>query len=207
MWVKICGVTDPASLEHCIESGADAVGLNLVPSSKRHVDVEVARELVLLARGRVECILVVADLPLDEARALLERTGASRLQLHGAEPPDYVAALPQAFKALRVADADDVARAAQFPRDPLLVDAVAPGQLGGTGQRVDLELVTPLCRARRVILAGGLTPDGVAAAVRAVHPFGVDVASGVEVPGQARRKSAEAVRRFVANARSAEVDG
>jgi phosphoribosylanthranilate isomerase len=207
MWVKICGVTEGESLEHCVAAGADAIGLNLVPSSKRYLDPEAARELVRAARGRIECVLVIADRPLDEARALLAHTGAGRVQLHGAEPPDYVAALPGAIKALRVADAADVALADLYPIDPLLVDAAVLGVLGGSGQRIDPALVRPLCRARRVILAGGLGPDDVAAAVRELRPFGVDVASGVEVMGDPRRKSAEAVRRFVADARVAAGDG
>ena len=98
---------------------------------------------------------------------------------------------------------DDMASALTFPGHPLLVDAKVPGQLGGTGQCIDWPLVEPLARARPLLLAGGLTPLNVAAAVSAVQPWGVDVASGVEIDGQPRRKDAGKLRRFVAAARTA----
>jgi phosphoribosylanthranilate isomerase len=134
---------------------------------------------------------------------LLDELGLERLQLHGDESPRDVSALgARAFKAVRVGDATDAAIAGAFPGHPLLVDAKVPGQLGGTGQCVDWSLVAPLARARPLILAGGLTPDNVAAAVAAVQPWGVDVASGVEVEGNPRQKDRDKLQLFVARARA-----
>jgi phosphoribosylanthranilate isomerase len=110
---------------------------------------------------------------------------------------ELVEGMQFAFKALRIGDSSDVAVAARCPGDPLLVDARVPGELGGTGQSFDWQLVEELSQARRLIVAGGLTPDNVAAAVAQVRPFAVDVASGVEVPGDPRRKDPERVRRFI----------
>ena len=94
-------------------------------------------------------------------------------------------------------------RARAFPGHPLLVDAKVPGQLGGTGQRIDWPLVAALARERALMLAGGLTADNVEEAVRIVQPWGVDTASGVELSGDPRRKDFEKMERFVAAARRA----
>jgi phosphoribosylanthranilate isomerase len=182
--IKICGITTAADADACAALGADMIGLNFVPSSPRRVDVAAARAIADAVRGRVEIVGVVADLP---ERALLDlraAAGLDRLQLHGDEPPDLVRRLGGlAFKAVRVGSAADVEAAGAY-EGLLLVDAKVPGALGGTGRAVDPGLVAPLCRARQVLLAGGLGPGNVAAAVRALHPWGVDVASGVErAPG------------------------
>jgi phosphoribosylanthranilate isomerase len=145
----------------------------------------------------------VADVTPGRALEMMRELGVDRLQLHGDEPAADVHALaPHAFKALRIADASDVAGALRFPGHPLLVDAKVEGQLGGTGQPVDWPLVEPLARARPLILAGGLTPENVAHAVSVVRPWAVDVASGVERTGDPRRKDPDKLRRFVVAARA-----
>jgi phosphoribosylanthranilate isomerase len=147
---------------------------------------------------------VVADVPTDRLRELRERTGCDVFQLHGAETPEQVSALGAlAFKALRIAGAADVERARAYPGDRLLVDAWVPGALGGTGESFDWELLGDLPAQRRLVLAGGLRPDNVAAAVRRVRPYGVDVASGVE-RGSPRLKDLELVSAFIRAARAAE---
>jgi phosphoribosylanthranilate isomerase len=202
--VKICGITGPACARLAATCGADAVGVNLVPSSKRFVTEDMAREIVRAVGQQVTVVGVVADLPLYEMRALRERLGLHELQLHGSEPPDVLAGLlPRAYKAVRIGDAADAqaAAAAHWAGDVLLVDAKVEGQLGGTGATFDWGLVRALCRARRIILAGGLTPENVATAILAAAPFGVDVASGVEIDGDPRRKDERKMRAFVERAR------
>lgn len=202
--VKVCGVTRVDDARACVDEGADRIGVNLVPSSPRLVDVDLAREIARAVGDRAEVFVVVADLPASAARALLSATGAARLQLHGAEPDRLVAELgPRAVKAVRLGDAADVARALAAPGELVLVDAKVAGALGGTGARAPSELAAQVARARPTILAGGLTPSNVAGAIALVRPAGVDVASGVERRGEPRRKSREAVARFVAAAREA----
>lgn len=204
MLIKICGVTEPADVSSAIRAGADLLGINLVPGSKRAVSPERARQLCAAGRGRATTVLVVADLPLEAMQALWAETGADCLQLHGQEPPETVGVLGRgAFKALRLGDASDVAYARQFPGHPLLLDAKVAGALGGTGERLDLSLAAPLFAERPAILAGGLSPDNVAEAIRHVQPFGVDVASGVEQLNNPRRKSPERMQAFVLAARRA----
>lgn len=199
--IKICGVTRIADAEGCVALGVDMIGLNFVPASPRRIDVARARAIREAVRGRAEIVGVVADLDEPALIALRDAVGLDRLQLHGSEPPELCARLgPSAFKALRVGSAEDVASAERYA-GLLLVDAKVEGALGGTGKSVDLALVAPLSRARPILLAGGLSPANVADAVRAVRPWGVDAASGVEIaPGE---KDLEAVAAFVRAARSA----
>ena len=201
MRIKICGITTIADAEGCVAAGADMIGLNFVPGSPRAIDVTRARHIADAVRGRAEIVGVVADL--DEATlvALRAAVGLDRLQLHGSEPPELVATLaPHAFKALRVGSAEDAAEASRYA-GLVLIDAKVAGALGGTGRTVDLALAAPLARARPILLAGGLRPENVADAVRAVEPWGVDAASGVEIaPGV---KDLDAVAALVRAARSA----
>jgi phosphoribosylanthranilate isomerase len=203
LFVKVCGVTSVEDALVAVEAGATAIGVNFVASSKRLVDVATGRAVREAVGERAEVIAVVADRSPSELSELRERTGITWLQLHGNESPDAVRALlPDAYKAARIATAGDVADARAFPGERLLVDAKVPGALGGTGHRFDWKLVVGLAAERRVVLAGGLTPENVGEAVRVVRPFGVDVASGVE-GADPRKKDPARIARFVQAARSA----
>jgi len=201
-WIKICGITCVEDAEAAIAAGADALGVNLIPSSKRAVDIETLRALSLAVGGRAEVVIVMADAEKGTLERAYEVSPGAWIQLHGDEPRELVASLPQAYKAVGVATAADVAQARAYPGERLLVDAKVAGALGGTGTRFDWTLVQDLARERRLIVAGGLRPENVAEAVTALAPFGVDVASGVE-SGNPRRKDPDKVRRFIEQARSA----
>lgn len=200
-WIKICGVTNVDDAEHVVRSGANAIGLNFVHGSKRRVTVDQARPIVEAVKGRIELVAVVSG-PTDSEVKELTELGLEWLQLHGDEPAARVSRLlPRAFKAVAIEDAADARRAASFPGERLLVDTKVSGASGGTGKVFDWQLVTDLAKTRQLILAGGLTPKNVAAAVRVLNPWGVDTASGVElVPGV---KDAELVTAFVMAVRSA----
>jgi phosphoribosylanthranilate isomerase len=200
--VKVCGVTRVSDAEACVRAGADYVGLNFVASSPRCIDVALARLISRAIRGRAGVVGVVAGETDQTLFRLLVEAELDLVQLHGDEPPDQVLALrPHAFKAIRVGGPEDLAAASLYGGEMLLVDAKVAGKLGGTGVAVDPALVAPLARSRRVILAGGLTPQNVADRVRSVRPWGVDVASGVEVsPGI---KDPHRVEAFIRNARDA----
>jgi phosphoribosylanthranilate isomerase len=202
--VKICGVTCAQDALVAIDAGADAIGLNLVEGSPRAVSPSEAGEIsrVVRARGRGEIAGVVADRPLAELRSLLESGVFDRLQLHGDEPPELLAALgSRVYKAVRIEAAEDVARAERYGGEWLLVDSKVPGALGGSGRRFDWRLVRELAARRAVMVAGGLTPDNVAEAIEVVKPRGVDVASGVERADEPRRKDPEKLRAFLRAAR------
>lgn len=200
-WIKICGVTNVDDAEHVVQSGANAIGLNFIHGSKRRVTLEQARPIVEAVKGRIELVAVVAA-PTDSEVTELRELGMEWLQLHGDEPAARVSRLlPNAFKAVAIEDAADARRAGSFPGERLLVDTKVSGASGGTGKVFDWQLVTDLAKTRQLILAGGLTPKNVAAAVRVLSPWGVDTASGVElVPGV---KDAELVTAFVLAVRGA----
>jgi phosphoribosylanthranilate isomerase len=204
--VKICGVTTATDAVMCAEAGAQALGINFWPGSVRCCGVEAARDIVAAVGGRVELVGVFVDAPVDEVRRTLAATGVVWAQLHGDEGPEAVAALlPHAYKALRVGDADVREEARRYPGEHLLLDALVRGQRGGTGHTFDWSLAEALVHERQLTLAGGLVPDNVAAAIRQVRPFRVDVASGVEAaPG---RKDRAKVHAFMEAVRAVDADG
>ncbi len=206
-YIKICGVTNVEDALLATAAGADALGLNFVLTSKRLIDRDTATRIADAVGGRVELVAVVADRSYDELWDLRAATGIRWLQLHGAESPDDLESLiPDAYKAIAIGDATDVLRADDYGGARLLLDAksAVPGQLGGTGARFDWSLAAALARRRDVIVAGGLDAANVGDAVRTLQPFGVDVASGVEVAGEPRRKDGARVRAFVSAVRAAE---
>ncbi|MDP9035214.1 MAG: phosphoribosylanthranilate isomerase [Myxococcota bacterium] len=200
--VKICGVTSPEQALECAKAGADAIGVNFVRSSPRRVDEDTARAIVSAVGDRALVVGVVAGMTIEAMSALRCATRVGCLQLHGDETADAVSALlPHAYKAVRVGNEADVCRAETMPGDYVMVDAKVRGALGGTGHLMDWTLVVGLARSRRLVLAGGLTPENVGRAIDEVHPWCVDVASGVEsTPG---RKDLDRVHAFVAAVRSA----
>jgi phosphoribosylanthranilate isomerase len=206
-WVKICGITSIDDAEGAARAGADAIGLNFVASSPRVVGPEVAREIAEAIRGRVQIVAVVVPDPhLDAAELgrLIEELGLDFVQLHGPDTGGLARTLsPKAFEAHAIGDAGDVNRARTAPGSLVLLDARVGTALGGTGKVFDWSLVVELARERDVVLAGGLTPDNVGAAIHAVRPWGVDVASGVERAGDRRAKDPAKVARFVEAARAA----
>jgi phosphoribosylanthranilate isomerase len=205
--VKICGITSVEDALLSIAAGADALGLNFVPSSKRLISPATAAHIVDSVGDLVEMVAVVANRSTSELEDLREATGIRWLQLHGEESPEELQALlPDAFKAVAVGSAADVTNAARYAGDRLLIDAKSPTELGGTGTSFDWSLpgVAALVQHRNVIVAGGLRPENVAEAVLKLRPFGVDVASGVEAPGNPRKKDEQKLRAFVNAVRSAE---
>lgn len=198
--VKICGLTTVDDAVRCIEAGAHAIGLNFWARSPRCVDVPTARAIVEAGGDRATMVGVFVDFTLEQIREILRETGIRWAQLHGDETPELVAQLlPHAYKAVGVKDGSAIELARGYPGEHLLLDASVPGMPGGTGRTFDWDIAATVAKERKLTLAGGLTPDNVAEAVRAVKPFRVDVASGVEsTPG---RKDPELVRRFVERAK------
>ena len=198
MLVKVCGVTSVGDAEMVAAAGVDAVGLNFSPGSPRCVSVEQGREIVRQLAGRVRAVGVFVDAPPEEVERTRDRVALDVVQLHGDEPPEQTRRwAPDAYwKAVRTADEVGAHTCTVY-----LLDADVPGRRGGTGVRVPLDRAAALARRARIVLAGGLTPDSVAEAIRVARPYGVDVASGVECsPG---RKDRALVKAFVAAARSA----
>jgi phosphoribosylanthranilate isomerase len=209
MPIKICGLTRLDDCLAAVDAGADTLGFNFYPQSPRCVSPEDCARLVSeLARraAPVTTVGLFVNRPPDEVAALLDRCGLELAQLHYDEQPEGLGALQgRAFVALRDPDPSPARLAALARLSPgrpaLLVDAHVPGAYGGTGQTADWERARAIAARYPIFLAGGLTPANVAAAIAAVRPWGVDVASGVEsAPG---RKDHANIRAFVNAARAA----
>lgn len=206
LFVKVCGITSPDDARRTVEAGVDAVGLVFWPGSPRHVSVGAAREITDALPPFVVRVGVFVDAAPGELARVAVAAGLDMLQLHGAEPPEILDVLPRrALKAIPVGEGFEPDQALRYEGRAagLLLDTRAETAPGGTGRTFDWSLIRPVReRARFLLLAGGLTPENVAEAIRAARPDGVDVSSGVEVtPG---RKDPSKVRAFVAAVREAE---
>ncbi|WP_417597554.1 phosphoribosylanthranilate isomerase [Pararhodobacter oceanensis] len=206
--VKICGLTKPQDMEAVAAAGASYAGLNFFPKSPRYVSGALAREISLAAPvglARVGLFVNADDAQLD---AVLAEVPLDFLQLHGAETPERIEEIRARYglpliKAVGVADAEDVSKLSDYARhaDMLLVDAKPPKNAelpGGNGLTFDWRLIAGRRWSVPWMLAGGLTPDNVAQAVKLTGARMVDVASGVEsAPGV---KDAALIARFTAAA-------
>lgn len=199
--LKLCGVTRLDDALRAVEAGATAVGFVLWPNSPRYIQPDRAAEIVAGLPEGVERVGVFVNEPVDSIRRIAVFAGLSMVQLHGEEPATYAAALE--WPVLRSVTLDSAAAVGTRWPAPvtLLLDASDPVRRGGTGTLVDWDRAAGIARSRPLVLAGGLRPENVAAAIAAVRPSGVDVSSGVErSPGV---KDAGRVGRFFRNAREA----
>ncbi|MCA9075709.1 MAG: phosphoribosylanthranilate isomerase [Planctomycetaceae bacterium] len=214
LWIKICGIRDVPTALAVAECGADAIGLNFYDQSPRCVDTTSARGIVESLPSHVSPVGLFVNHSIDEIRRIATTCGITTVQLHGDEPASMIGELSdyRVIRALRT-DGDFASLASQQMNESQqvgampwawLVDSRSPHAYGGTGETVDWE---PLAHEQRspewppLVLAGGLTPENVADAVRTVQPWGIDVASGVESsPGV---KDLEMVKVFISRARAA----
>jgi phosphoribosylanthranilate isomerase len=201
VFLKVCGITRLTDALHAVQHGATALGFVFWPHSPRCVTPERAAEITAELPSDVMAVGVFVNESIDGIRNVVAQAGLSAVQLHGDEPPTYADALSwPVFRSVTL-DLAPLVCSAWTPETTLLVDAADPERRGGTGITVDWIGAAALSRERRVVLAGGLTPDNVAEAIAIVHPYGVDVSSGVEeAPGV---KDFGKVARFLANAREA----
>jgi phosphoribosylanthranilate isomerase len=206
--IKICGITRMSDAAAVVESGAQALGLNFFRESARFLDAGSAAPIAEAVAGQVCVVGLFVDPTVDEVRRVLDRISIDLLQFQGEETDAFCAGFGLPYmKGHRVrAPVDALALADEFPHASWhLLDAFLPGQSGGTGEQFDWDYWPETAAApdMRFGLAGGLTPENVAAAVRHLRPDAVDVCSGVE--GVSRReKDAARIRAFVDAVRSAE---
>jgi phosphoribosylanthranilate isomerase len=200
--VKICGLTNPRDARAAVAAGADALGFNLWPGSKRHIVLEENVSWIRELPPFVSRVAVLVDIPIEEAIRIAAHPVIDCVQFHGHESPDYLREFARTgnpfIVAIRLGSLSDLDAAARLPAENFLLDAAVAGALGGTGSTANWEWAAEFVRRfpdSRVILAGGLTPANVADAVRFTRPFGVDVASGVEA--NPRVKDEIKMKRFV----------
>ena len=208
--VKICGITRPEHARAAAGAGADAIGLMFYEPSPRFVSREHAAEICAVLPPMVSIVGVFVNPAPCEIEATVRALPVDLLQFHGDEPPELCAGAGTPYvKAVRVRARDDIVKAAaRFPHArALLLDAHHDALWGGTGRRFDWSIV-PDDVEHPIVLAGGLTPENVADAVRLVRPFAVDVSGGVEsAPGEKDPRSIERFIKEVAGAESGERQG
>jgi phosphoribosylanthranilate isomerase len=196
--VKVCGMTNLADAEHAARHGAWAIGLIHHRDSPRYVLPEAAEEIGAALKRRCEIAGVFVNSTLDEVIEAAERENLTLLQFHGEEGPSFCVEArrrtgAKVIKAMRVSSAADVRAAEAFRTDFHLFDAYWHGLHGGTGRSFDWDLVAKRRSKVPMILAGGLTPQNVAAAIDLANPFAIDVVSGVEAePGRKDHGKVEA---------------
>jgi phosphoribosylanthranilate isomerase len=210
MIVKICGLTNLEDARQAVEFGADMLGFNFYHASPRCLDIPTCRTIVSRLRqleAQVVLVGVFVNAGLREITHILDECSLDLAQLCGDEPPETLAALTSsAFKAIQPRDSAALESAVQrylvhTPPPAYLIDAYQPGQFGGGGQPGDWRLAASLASRQPILLAGGLSPANVLFAIQQVHPWGVDVASGVEsAPG---RKDPNKMAEFIQAAKGA----
>lgn len=178
MLVKICGITRAEDAEAAVAAGAGAIGFVFWPDSPRFIDPFRARAIAATLPPFVTSVGVFVNQPAEYVNGVASLVRLGAVQLHGDETIEYAAAIASpVVKALRVGDE----QAGSWPaRAMVLLDVTDPVRRGGTGRTIDWTAAAGIAAERKILLAGGLTPDNVAAAVARVRPFGIDVSSGVE---------------------------
>lgn len=205
--IKICGLTSLDQTEAVIASGADAIGFNFWPQSKRYLHLDAARSWLPNLTVGPALIAVVVNPDAELLDALINSRLFHSIQLHGDESPQDVATLMargvHIIKALQVRDESSLLAIGDYPCPDILLDAFNPGLYGGVGEPFPwhlFELARQRFPQKRLILSGGLTPENIAQAVTQTRPAAIDVASGVESsPGI---KDLDKVRAFITQARS-----
>jgi phosphoribosylanthranilate isomerase len=203
--VKICGITNLEDARHAVECGADMLGFNFYPRSKRYIEPEEARRIVddlPISNGNVG--VFVNEAP-DRLLEIVEFVGVDSIQLHGDEDPGYVSRLETTkavIKAIRPRSFTEACYGLDFDCDAVLIDGFSDTEYGGSGTNANWKHAEAIWgMVPMLYLAGGLTPDNVAEAIRTVEPYAVDVASGVESsPG---KKDPAKVAAFIKAAKEA----
>jgi len=185
LFIKICGITTLDDARAAVKGGADALGFNFYPASKRYIAPGRAAEIIKEMPAEVFRVGVFVDPSKEYVTAAIQETGINVLQFSGNEAPLDVSGfgLP-VIKAIHIAGMRSIEEMKLYAVDSYLLDAFSSSEFGGTGQRFDWAIAERAKQFGRIIVAGGLTPENVMDAVRKVRPYGVDVSSGVEIrPG------------------------
>jgi phosphoribosylanthranilate isomerase len=195
--LKVCGITCLEDARAAVECGADYLGFNFYPPSPRYLAPEAARRIITRLPPAVVTVGVFVNQPRPEDVARLMAASGMRLaQLHGDEDAGYCARVgaERVIKVLRIGDDFDPQSVLRFPATAILLDTYDAKLYGGTGRTANWALAREAAQLTKVFLAGGLSPENVVEAIRAVEPYGVDVNSGIEsAPG---RKDEAMLRRL-----------
>jgi phosphoribosylanthranilate isomerase len=204
LFIKICGVTNGEDALYAAEQGAEAIGFNFFPHSKRFISPAMAGAINRGLKATIMRVGVFVNPDRGYVNDVIREVGLEAIQFSGNETPESVSRYrAKVFKAIHVLSVDSIDEMKLFNADAFLLDTHRDGEFGGTGKTFDWDLARKAKQFGKVILAGGLTPDNVADAVRLVRPYGVDVSSGVELrPGIKDHKK---IKDFIRRATEAHV--
>ncbi|MCH8295018.1 phosphoribosylanthranilate isomerase [Candidatus Poribacteria bacterium] len=194
--IKICGITNLDDALTAIEAGADALGFNFVPHTPRYIEAQNAATIIDRLPPFITTVGLFVNEELSKIEGIASHCHLNVIQLHGDESPEFCDTLNRkSIKAFRIKDESSLSQLPNYRASAYLLDTYVKGKMGGTGEVFDWHLAVKAKQYGPIVLAGGLNPDNVADAVRQVHPYGVDVSSGVEAkPG---RKEPAKVRAFI----------
>lgn len=200
--IKICGITNADDAQAALDYGADALGFVFFPRSPRFIPVNKAVTIIRRLPSFISTVGIFVNEPVEKIEEIASVTGLDVIQLHGEEPPEMCCLTRRVIKAIRVKSLDSLDPLEQYRRhvSAFLLDTYAPEQLGGTGQIFNWDIAIEAKQFGRIILAGGLTAENVADAVRRVKPYAVDVSSGVEV--RKGKKDHAKMKRFIERVKS-----
>jgi phosphoribosylanthranilate isomerase len=180
--IKICGITNKEDALAAAHLGADALGFVFAPSPRK-ISAESAREIIKALPPFVKTVGVFVDEDPERVSSIAAMCGLDILQLHGSESVDYCSSFDRrVIKAVRLQSRDELKNLSKYVSvvDALLLDTYLPNKLGGTGVTFDWKLAVEARKYGRIVLAGGLKPQNVAAAISMVKPYAVDASSGLE---------------------------
>ena len=200
--VKICGITNLDDALAAVEFGGDAIGFVFVPNTPRYIEPAKAAEIIARLPPFVTTVGLFVNDSKERIKQIADQCKLSVLQLHGQESPDFCLQFDRkVIKAFRVKDKESLDALPKYNVSAYLLDTYVKGAMGGTGVTFDWSLASDAKKYGLVILAGGLNPENVAKAIQQVHPYGVDVSSGVEAePG---KKDHSKLKDFIEAARNA----
>ena len=198
--IKICGITNIEDAHAAVDLGADALGFIFVPDTPRYVEPQTAEQIISDLPPFITTVGVFADASIETVSETIQFCGLRAAQLHGSETPDYCNIVRKRcrvpiVKAFRVKDRHSLSRISEYKVSAYLLDTYVKGKKGGTGETFNWDMAKEAKEYGRIIMAGGLTPQNVAQAIRHVEPYAVDVGSGVEAsPG---RKNHAKIKAFI----------
>lgn len=198
--VKICGITNLKDAMAAAEAGADALGFVFYPESPRYIEPGKARDIIAKLPVFISTVGVFVDENEDMIRRIIRESGVQVVQFHGTESPLLCTRFREkVIKAIVIKDADSINSMMMYPLDTFLLDTHDKDKKGGTGRTFNWEYAKKAKEHGRIILSGGLKPANVIEAIELVHPYGVDVSSGVEfTPG---KKDHDKVAEFIREVR------
>jgi len=201
--LKICGIKNLDDAMAAVDFGADALGFVFFKESPRYISRDEAAKIIKQLPSFTTTVGVFVNETPDQIERIISLTGIDIIQLHGDEPPEMCDTSKRIIKAIRVRSLESLEPLKRYREkvSAFLLDTFTPGTFGGTGQKFNWDIALDAKQFGRIILAGGLTPDNVAEAVRYVRPYGVDVSSGVE--SEKGKKDLKKMKLFIERAKGA----